>query len=53
MGKKMLEEFEDSDFNGEAFMAYKVTEKGMNWLLENTAEFSLVNESRGEPEIPF
>ncbi|MCH7701602.1 MAG: hypothetical protein IID37_07930 [Planctomycetes bacterium] len=52
----MLESFEDSDYQGETFIAYRVTNSGMTWLLENQASLNLIQEIRtaaDELDSPF
>lgn len=52
----MLESFEDADYQGETFVAYRVTDRGMAWLLENQESLTLKQEDRSasdELDIPF
>lgn len=49
LDKEMLETFQDRDFNGGVFTAYRVTEKGMAWLFANQDKITL----RQEDESPF
>lgn len=46
----MVERFEDHDYNGEPYIAYRVTEFGLRWLLDNRRNLSLKN---GDGEIFF
>ena len=52
----MLETFEDQDYNGETFSAYRVTNRGMAWLFENQERFTLKQETGStsdEDNLPF
>lgn len=52
----MLEMFEDRDYNGETFTAYRVTDRGMGWLSENQERLTMKQETRStsdEDDLPF
>lgn len=60
--KFLVQEFEDSDFNGNEFMAYRLTDKGWEWLLTNQHRLVLKHsaavkkpkpEISDEDEVPF
>lgn len=57
--KKLIESFEDYDpLIGENFEAIKLTEVGLNWIIENEDKFSLKKEPKSsistfDDEIPF
>ncbi len=55
--KRFLEEFEDQDYDGSYFNAFRVTDIGISWLLQNTDRLNLtipeVNESLLKEEVPF
>jgi hypothetical protein len=57
--KGMLSSFQDSDYNGNEFTAYRVTDSGMQWLFDNKEKLTLTREGRpnyGPPpsdDIPF
>lgn len=57
LSKQMLEEFEDEDYNGQLFTAYRVTGQGMAWLFENKEKLALTRESPTKAEdddtVPF
>ena len=46
--KKMLESFSDTDSYGNRFTAYRMTDRGMDWLLENQDKLTL----RQGPPLP-
>ncbi len=50
-----IETFEDSDYNGNSFTAYRITDKGQDWLLENQdkLEFRISDESLRKSETKF
>jgi hypothetical protein len=52
LSKKMLEKFEDEDFNGRPFIAYKVTNAGMEWLFQNQAKLKC-EPPITDADIPF
>jgi hypothetical protein len=33
--KHLILEFQDEDFNGDEYMAYRLSDKGWEWLLQN------------------
>ena len=41
LGREMLERFEDEEYNGETFNAFRVTSTGMAWLLSNKEKLTL------------
>ena len=41
LDRRMLERFEDERYNGETYTAFRVTPKGMNWLLTNKERLTL------------
>ena len=41
LDREMLEQFEDENYNGETYLVFKVTPKGMKWLLANKANLNL------------
>lgn len=57
--KQFVEEFEDSDFNGNEFMAYRLTEKGWEWLMKNQHTLVLKRPSKqasvpnDDDDVPF
>jgi hypothetical protein len=58
--KHLLQEFEDSDLNGNEFMAYRLTDKGWDWLLRNQHTLVLKHSTPkharvvgDDDEIPF
>lgn len=57
MNKGMLESFEDHDYQcHETFIAYRLTEGGMTWLLENQEKLALKQETPSTSDgdgIPF
>lgn len=56
LAKQMLEMFEDEDYQGQPFSAYRVTERGMTWLFQNTDKLKLKADPPREPTadgIPF
>lgn len=56
LDKDMLSTFEDSDFDGSHFTAYRVTDKGMAWLFANQSTLALHRPSTASDErddIPF
>jgi len=48
--KSLVEEFMDSDFNGNDYMAYRLTDAGWDWLLKN--QHTLVLNQSGEQQQP-
>ena len=54
---KMLEESVDTDYNGEELTIYKVSAKGMAWLLENRSQLKLKREENTphteSDDLPF
>jgi hypothetical protein len=44
LDKKMLETFEDDDYDGSKYTAYRVTDRGMNWLFANQNKLTLRQE---------
>ena len=55
LAKRMLESFEEEDQN-ESYTAYRVTDKGMTWLFQNTEKLKLTIDSTGQlsdGDIPF
>ena len=46
--KEMLESFSDREYDGDWFTAYRVTDKGMDWLFENQNKLTL----RQGPPLP-
>ena len=54
--KQMLEPIEEHDFDGGAYMAYHVTDKGIKWLFQNQDKLKLKQEVvdlSSEQEITF
>ncbi|MBI3249089.1 MAG: hypothetical protein HYZ50_21510 [Deltaproteobacteria bacterium] len=49
LDKEMLETFQNKDYDGDVFTAYRVTETGMAWLFANQNKLIL----RQEEEVPF
>lgn len=45
LDKDMLSQFEDRDYDGTPFTAYRVTDRGMSWLLTNQASLTLTERS--------
>ena len=46
LDKDMLSTFEDHDYDGSTFTAYRVTDKGMAWLFANQSMLTLKQQSR-------
>ena len=56
MGKQMLETSEGRDIDGNVYVSYRVTDKGMHWLFQNQDKLKLKRdsaESTPELEIQF
>lgn len=57
LDNEMLESYKDQDSsNGESFTAYRVTDRGMDWLFENQERLALKQETRPTSDgdnIPF
>ena len=60
LDREMLERFEDANYDGETWTAFRITPKGMKWLLANNASLNLqiaAKEPQGvgvtEDDIPF
>ena len=60
LDREMLERFEEENFNGSTFTAFRVTSKGMGWLLANKEKLTLQiseEERQGieitDADIPF
>lgn len=54
LSKKMLEiSSEDTDFNGNVFTAYRVSDTGISWLIANQKTLALKHGSPFDDEIPF
>jgi nucleoside 2-deoxyribosyltransferase len=58
VNKEMLERFEDHDYDGSPFTAFRVTAKGMAWLVANKEKLTLQfneEEPKGitDDDIPF
>jgi len=59
--KHLIQEFEDTDFNGNDFMAYRLTDKGWEWLMNNQHTLVLKRPAASKPtrhveeddEVPF
>jgi len=56
----MLESYEDSGYNGDPFIAYRVTDRGMAWLSDNQDKLTLLRRDEAsasvavtELDIPF
>ena len=55
MAKRMLESFEEEDIKG-SFTAFRVTEKGMTWLFQNTEKLKMKADrpkQLSDGDIPF
>ncbi len=58
MGKKMLEEYEEQEWNS-TFMAYRATDLGINWLFQNSSKLKLhvepvpLSEMIEDEDVPF
>ncbi|MBI5248691.1 MAG: hypothetical protein HY912_04285 [Desulfomonile tiedjei] len=56
LDKEMLAKSQDHDYDGSAFLVYKVTDKGMTWLFANQNMLTLKQETPPPPkeeDIPF
>ena len=58
LDREMLERFEDENYDGETFTAFKVTSEGMAWLLTNKGILTLQIGDEGpqgltDEDIPF
>jgi len=55
LDKLMLQRFEGVDDIGDFLITYRITDRGMAWLLENQGKLTLKQEARGaaSAEIPF
>jgi hypothetical protein len=56
LNKGMLETFQDRDYDGSTFTAYRVTDKGMAWLFANQDKLTLKEQPpslRSDDDIPF
>ena len=55
LSKKMLETFDDKDYDGGSFTAYRVTDAGISWLFANQAKLALKREepAADDGDIPF
>lgn len=52
LDREMLEQFEDENHNGETYLVFKVTSKGMDWLFTNKEKLTLQKELNDE-DLPF
>ena len=48
LDREMLEQFEDENYNGETYLVFKVTSKGMDWLFTNKEKLTLQKELTDE-----
>lgn len=46
--KEMVRVSDDRDYNGDTFTTYGITEKGMDWLLDNQSKLTLRQEKNSE-----
>jgi hypothetical protein len=55
LDKSMLERFEDRNYNGEPFTAYRLAPRGLSWLFDNKSKLTLnVYETQERDDgVPF
>jgi nucleoside 2-deoxyribosyltransferase len=52
LDKKMLETFQDNDYDGSKYTAYRVTDRGMSWLFANQNKLTLRQENTDNMPLP-
>lgn len=53
VNREMLERFEDYDYQGNPYTAFRVTSKGMAWLVANKEKLTLRKVTATDDDIPF
>ena len=47
----MIETFKDTDYNNNEYIACKLTEKGVNWILSNQDQLQFRKQSQSQEKI--